>query len=76
MVDAKEFLSQIQDLPVEAQRTLIERVVRALEGEPLKQPRQPEDPFLGRLADEPDLADELQWIWISARSPHYPPPAA
>jgi hypothetical protein len=67
MVDAEEIFLQIQDLPVEVRHTLIERVVRAFGGEPAKQSRPPEDPFLGLLADEPNLADEIHRIATTAR---------
>jgi hypothetical protein len=67
MVDTEEIFLQIQSLPVDAQRTFIERVVRALRDELGKRPRSPEDPFLGLLADEPELADEIHRIATMAR---------
>jgi len=46
---------RIQSLPADAQRTLIERIVRELgatPSEPARRARPPDDPFLGLLADE------------------------
>jgi hypothetical protein len=70
MMDAEQILREIRSLPADAQRTLIERIVRELgsvPSEPARQTRQSDDPFLGLLADEPELADEIHKVAITAR---------
>ncbi|WP_437959876.1 hypothetical protein WME76_09650 [Sorangium sp. So ce119] len=70
MMDAEQILQEIRRLPTDAQRTLIERIVRELGGTPsvpagLAAP--PDDPFLGLLADEPELADEIHQVAVTSR---------
>jgi hypothetical protein len=68
MTDTEQSFQEIRSFPTDAQRTLIERVVRELGGAPSEQARRarpPDDPFLGLLADEPELADEIQRVATS-----------
>lgn len=70
MMDAEQIFQEIRSLPTDARRTLIERIARELGGTPSEpaRPAHPSgDPFLGLLADEPDLADEIQQIATKAR---------
>jgi hypothetical protein len=70
MMDTEQIFQEIQSLPTDARRTLIERLVRELGAtlsEPARRVRPPDDPFLGLLADEPELADEIHRIAIEAR---------
>ena len=70
MMDTEQIFQEIRSLPVDARRTLIERIVRELGGgpsEPAKGTLPPDDPFLGLLADEPELADEIHLIATTAR---------
>ncbi len=62
MMDAEQIFQEIRGLPADVQRTLVARIVRELGGgtsEPTKRTREGGDPFLGLLADEPELADEI-----------------
>jgi hypothetical protein len=70
MTDTERIFQEIQSLPTDARRTLIERVVRELGGtpsEPAMRPRPTDDPFLGLLADEPELADQIHQIATKER---------
>lgn len=70
MMDTEQLFQEIQKLPTDARRTLIERIVRELGAtlsESVRRARQADDPFLGLLADEPELADEIHRIAIEAR---------
>lgn len=70
MMDTERIFQEIRDLPSDAQRTLIERIVRELgdaPSEPSSRARPADDPFLGLLADEPELADEIHLVATKAR---------
>lgn len=70
MMDAEQIFQEIRSLSSDAQRTLVERILRELSGvsgEPAKRTREPDDPFLGLLADEPELADEIRAIATAGR---------
>jgi len=70
MMDTEQIFQEIRSLPTDEQRTLIERVVRELRSvpsEPASRARPPDDPFLGLLADEPELADEIHLVATKAR---------
>jgi hypothetical protein len=70
MMDTEQIFQEIRSLPTDAQRTLIERIVRELGGatsEPTRRARPADDPFLGLLADEPELADEIHQIATKER---------
>ncbi|WP_437606087.1 hypothetical protein WMF20_34300 [Sorangium sp. So ce834] len=70
MMDAERIFQEIRSLPTDARRTLIERIVRELGGtrsEPAGLANPPDDPFLGLLADEPELADEIHQVAITSR---------
>ncbi|XXT22052.1 hypothetical protein WME94_10880 [Sorangium sp. So ce429] len=70
MMDAEQIFEEIRSLPTDAQRTLIERIVRELGGtrsEPAGLAGPSDDPFLGLLADEPELADEIHQVAITSR---------
>jgi hypothetical protein len=70
MMDTEQIFQEIRSLPIDAQRTLIERIVRELGGatnELARRAGPPDDPFLGLLADEPELADEINLIATKAR---------
>ena len=69
-MDTEQIFQEIQSLPTDARRTLIERVVREFGGtpsEPAGRPHPPDDPFLGLLANEPELADQIHQIATNAR---------
>ncbi|WP_438026676.1 hypothetical protein [Sorangium sp. So ce233] len=70
MMDAEQIFQEIRSLPADARRTRIERIVRELDGppsEPAGLAAPPDDPFLGLLADEPELADEIHQVAITSR---------
>ncbi len=70
MMNTEQIFREIQSLPIDARRMLIERVVREFGGtssEPAMWSRPPDDPFLGLLADEPELADQIHQIATTAR---------
>jgi len=70
MMDAEQIFQEIRGLPADAQRTLVARILRELGGaasEPPKRTREAGDPFLGLLADEPELADEIGEIATMGR---------
>jgi hypothetical protein len=70
MIDTEQIFQEIRSLPTDARRALVERIVRELESAPgdlAKHAAPPEDPFLGLLADEPELGDEIHSIAAKAR---------
>jgi hypothetical protein len=69
-MDSEQIIQEIRGLPDDARRALIERVVREFGGaasEPAMQPCPSDDAFLGLLADEPDLADQIRQMASDAR---------
>lgn len=65
MMDAERLFKEIQNLPTEVQRALVDRVLRELRASPPHPPAPvavAENPFLGLLSDEPDLADEILFV--------------
>lgn len=65
MTDTEQIIQAIRSLPTDERRRLIERIARELEeapSEPIGKAPPGEDPFLGMLANEPDLADEIHEI--------------
>jgi len=65
MTDTEQIFQAIRGLPTDERRRLIERINRELEeapNEPIRKAPPATDPFLGMLASETDLADEIHEI--------------
>jgi hypothetical protein len=58
-MDTEQIFQAIRGLPTDAQRLLLERVTRELAKAPGEAARPEDDPFLGLLAGDPELADEI-----------------
>lgn len=70
MMDTEQIFQAIRGLPADERRRLIARVALELEevpSDPTRKAPLTEDAFLGMLADEPDLADEIQEIATKER---------
>lgn len=67
MLDTEHIMQEIRSLPANEQRALVERIIREIGGERGNQAAPPDDPFLGLLADEPELADQIELIATKGR---------